>query len=113
MLMVILIIFIIIIRITISKPESVCLLFNSCVLNNDLVQLSIDRENPQLRESSWGFILRSDIQIYPNALELIAAAGGEGVKVFFRILCNGRHSAKLFTPKRSHSDQPIYIPFCG
>lgn len=42
---------------------------------------------------SWGFNVRSDIQVYLDVLELVhSAAGGEGVKVFFRVLnrdCEG------------------------
>ncbi len=43
-----------------------------------------------------GFSLRSDIQIYLDVLELMhAAAGGEGVKVLFRILNRDRECPEL------------------
>ena len=46
--------------------------------------------------SSWGFILRSEIKIYLNILELIhAAAGGEGVQVHFRILSGHSEGSEL------------------
>ena len=42
---------------------------------------------------SWGVNVRSDIQVYLGVLELVhSAAGGEGVKVLFRVLnrdCEG------------------------
>jgi hypothetical protein len=44
----------------------------------------------------WGVHVRSDIEIYLNVLELIhAAAGGEGVKVLFRILSGHSKGSEL------------------
>ena len=50
-------------------------------------QISNDEKIPNCRLSSWGFIVRSDIEIYLDILELMhPAGGGEGVEVLFRIL---------------------------
>lgn len=39
-------------------------------------QISNDEKIPNCRLSSWGFIVRSDIEIYLDILELMHPAGG-------------------------------------
>ena len=49
-------------------------------------QISDDEKIPNCGRS-WGFIVRSDIEVYLDILELMPPAGGrEGVQVLFRIL---------------------------
>ena len=49
-------------------------------------QISNDEKIPNCGRS-WGFIVRSDIEVYLDILELMhPAGGGEGVQVLFRIL---------------------------
>ena len=66
-------------------------------------------KNPQLSMKAVGDLCL-DIEIYLNVLELIhATAGGEGVKILFRILnCHSKGSELLVNV----TGQPLFSFFC-